>query len=207
VARGTITSVFLIVAAAVAFGACVGDDPDTSPPSGGDGGSSSSGGPAVDNLVVGGGFENGCGEPVFYSNGGPLVSFSEFGRSGAKACKVCRAADSAEPSLYLYARLDLRPNAGEVYSVSAFVRRAPGAETNGDNQISISGIDPGGSVMEDNKTGANGPKIIGDVWAIAEATWTVAQDGADSVRVDFGIPQAAEGNCFLVDDLVVVRKK
>jgi hypothetical protein len=196
-----------MAAAAVAFGGCVGDDPDTSPAPVSDGGTSSSGGQAGDNLVEGGGFENGCGEPVFASNGGPLTSFTEFGKTGAKACKVCRATGSAEPSLYLYARLDLRPKAGEVYAVSAFVRRAPGAETNGDTQISISGIDVGGSVMEGNKTGANGPKIIGDEWKPAEVTWTVAQDGADSVRVDFGIPQAAEGNCFLVDDLVVVRKK
>lgn len=191
---------FLVVAAAAA---CVGEDPDTrdtAPPT--DGGTTSSGGPTGTNLVENGGFENGCGEPLFFTNG--AIASDATAKTGGKSCEVCRT-PGGEPSLYLYARLDVKPKVGETYEVSAWMRKAPGIESGGDSQISFGGVDTGGSFNDDGAS-ANGPVAVTDEWKEAKVTWTVAKDGADRARIDIGLPQAADGVCFLVDDLFATKK-
>lgn len=183
--------------------ACVGDDPDTTRATPAvDGGSSSSGGPLGTNLAENGGFENGCGGPLFFTNG--EMSSDATAKSGGKSCKVCRT-PGGEPSLYLYARLEVKPKAGEVYDVSAWMRKAPGIESGGSSFIAVGGLDSGDSSNDDGAS-ANGPVAVTDEWKEAKVTWTVAKDGADRARVDIGLPQADDGVCFLVDDLVVTKK-
>jgi hypothetical protein len=197
VARG-ISFSFLIVAALVA--ACVGDDPATpSATPAVDGGSS--GGPADTGLVENGSFENGCGEPLFYSNG--AITSDSTGRTGGKSCKLCRT-PGGEPTLYLYARLDLVPKVGDAYEVSAWMRKAPGIESGGNSQIAIGGVDANESQNGDFG-GADGPSALTDVWKEARATWTVSKSDGVKARIDLGLPAAPDNVCFLVDDLSVKK--
>jgi hypothetical protein len=198
VARG-LPFAFLTVAA---LAACVGEDPDTTAASQGPDGGSSSSGVISGNLVEDSSFENGCSG---ITSNGELTSDSSQGlaRTGAKACKVCRT-PGGEPTLYVYARVDVTPKVDEVYDVSAWMRKVPGVEGGREDKISINGIDSGGSANDDGFL-ANGPESISDEWKFASLTWTVRKD-ADRARVDLGLPAAADNVCFLVDDLTVKRK-
>jgi hypothetical protein len=200
VARGISFALLILVAVS----ACVGDDPPTpstttTPVDGG-----SSGGPADTGLVENGSFENGCGEPLFSSNGA-ITPDSTTAKTGGKSCKLCRT-PGGEPSLYFYARLDVQPKVGEVYEVSAWMRKAPGIESGGDGEIAIGGLDVNGSQNGDSGSGA-GLSAITDTWKEAKATWTVARDDGVKVRVVVGLPAAADNVCFLVDDLSVKKTK
>ena len=196
-ARG-ISFAFLIVAAAAA---CVGEDPDSVPTTPtGDGGSS--GAPADTGLVENGGFENGC-EPLFTSNG--AMTSDTTAKTGGKSCKLCRT-PGGEASLYLYARLGkVNPKVGDVYDVSAWMRKAPGAESGVNSAIFIAGIDSTGSVNGDGANG-NGPDAITDTWKEAKLSWTVARADGEIARVDIGLPSAAANVCFLIDDLTVTKR-
>lgn len=199
-ARG-ISFAFLIVVAAAACTACVGEDPNSVPTTpASDGGSS--GGPANTGLVENGGFENGC-DTLFTSNG--ALTSDSTAKTGAKSCKLCRT-PGGEPSLYLYARLGkVNPKVGDTYDVSAWMRKAPGSESGGNSQIAIASLDSTGSPTGDGTTG-NGPDAITDEWKEAKLSWTVAKADGQIARVDIGLPSAADNVCILIDDLTVTRR-
>ena len=162
----------------------------------------SSGGPTNTGLVENGGFENGC-EPLFTSNG--ALTSDTTARTGAKSCKLCRT-PGGEPSLYLYARLgNVNPKAGDIYDVSAWMRKAPGVDSGGNSLIAIASLDSTGSVNGDGAS-ANGPDAITDVWKEAKVSWTVAKADGEIARVDIGLPSAADNVCFLIDDLTVTKR-
>lgn len=192
---------FVVLTSAALAAGCVGDNPDASTPAPAN--EAGSNAPPNTGLVENGTFENGCGEPLFFSNG--AMSSDPTAKTGAKSCKLCRT-PGGEPSLYLYARLgNVKPKVGETYVVSAWMRKAPGIDSGGNSLIAIGGLDSGGSVNGDGEP-TNGPDAITDVWKEATTTWTVKMDAAIA-RVDIGLPQAADNVCFLVDDLSVTLKK
>jgi hypothetical protein len=201
VARG-ISFVFLFVAAVSPIaGACVGDDPDStgSTPTA-DGGTSSSGGPSGTGLVDNGGFENGC--PPSTSSAEITVE-TDTKRTGGKACKVCSKGTEAGYQLEL--TVDVPAKVGEVYRVSAWMRKAPSVEPGNGSLVSVIAIE-NSSPIEGEGAAGTGPLVTTD-WKEGFAEWTVSRAGVSRVRIDVGHQGGTAGQCFLVDDVALVKTK
>lgn len=197
-----------LVFALVAVAACVGESPDTNgtTPSGNDGGTSSSGGSSGTNLADNGGFENGCPSGTSSAD---ITTEIQIVNTGAKACKVC--SKGTEAGYILELTVDVQAKKGDVYRVSASMRKAPDVAAGNGSLVSVIAIDSGGSPIERSPgipEGAStpGPQVSDTGYKEAGADWTVGSDGVSRVRIDVGHQGGAAGECFLVDDVSLTKK-
>jgi hypothetical protein len=156
--------------------------------------------PAV-NLIVNGGFEQGCVAPWISWQG--TLADSGVAHSGNNACLVCLTPGFTDYSLdESNGGFVSTPRLGDTYLAEAWVRLPP----NGSPQQSMIHQrvwDPNYNALANADSPA---AVLTQSWQPISVTYTVGVSGGAWLNVYVSASQAVNGDCFLVDDVALYKQ-